>query len=119
MQRPFSALDLTEAPFAFPLRRASLALVAYLLIPMCLAWFLVVAVSASKDLTQDSIRVPTPAGYDPYFDDFVVFYSAGRMAREGSTGQVYQLDVIHAAAAANLARLLYRSRDPVAGALAR
>lgn len=67
----------------------------FLVLPALLAWFALVAMDGSSHLIQQDVRLPQSTAYDPYFDDFVVFYSAGLMARQDGADGVYRLEAIH------------------------
>ena len=72
-----------------------MAVSTYILVPLLLGWLLVVVAASLAELAPGGVRLPTPTTYDPYFDDFDVFYSAGTMVRDGAGGQVYRLSAIH------------------------
>ena len=84
------------APAARRLTPAGAFLLHYLLLPALLGWFAFVVLDTAPGLVQDDIRISQPGTYDPYLDDFVVFYAAGEMAREGWGQPIYEVGAIHA-----------------------
>jgi hypothetical protein len=57
-----------------------------------------IVIDGSRSLGPRAFALPTPGAYEPYLDDFVVFFAAGDLAgsRDGS---FYELPVIHNAEA--------------------
>jgi len=48
---------------------------------------------ARLDPSRD-IALPTQDTYDPFMDDYVVYWTAGRMVLDGNAGQLYDLDAV-------------------------
>jgi Glycosyltransferase family 87 len=75
---------------------------AYLLVPAVLGGLLFTCIESWNGLHPQEISI-SPAGvYRPYMDDFVVFYSAGSMVRDGAVRDVYEPDAVHAVEARTL-----------------
>ncbi|MGI8552000.1 MAG: hypothetical protein ACR2PL_14620, partial [Dehalococcoidia bacterium] len=70
-----------------------------------IVWFSAVIVTTLPDLRPQPIRTVEPARYDPYLDDFVVFYAAGKLARSGKGAGIYTLSAIQASGASVLGLL--------------
>jgi hypothetical protein len=83
----------SESPAAARLARFCLA---YLVAPALTGWFLYVALESASGLVPQTIRLSAEGDYNPYMDDFVVFYTAGDMARTGDATDVYDPAAIHA-----------------------
>ena len=74
----------------------------FLLVPATCGWLLSVALSAAPNLLPQEIRISESADpngsiwreYDPYMDDFVVFFAAGTIARDDPSG-LYNVDEMH------------------------
>ncbi len=70
-------------------------LVVWLLLPALFGGLLFAAVESAQALAPQPIRISRAGTYDPYMDDFVVFYAAGRMVNKGAASSVYDPDELH------------------------
>ncbi len=68
---------------------------AYILAPAAIGWFAFVVVAGAAELRPTDITVPSPEIYNPYLDDFTVFYAAGTLARDGAGDEVYDVAAMH------------------------
>jgi hypothetical protein len=75
------------------------ALISYVVIPVALGWFGYVSLAGASSLSPRPVRLPSTTVYDPYLDDFTVFYTAGKLTREGSADDVYRVEQLHLAEA--------------------
>ena len=98
----------TSSPIRLRIKTAA----SFLFVPLAMGWLLSVAIDAAPNLLPQEIRISGSADpngsiwreYDPYMDDFVVFYTAGALARENAQG-IYSVDTMHAEEAATLGAL--------------
>ena len=98
----FASPRFTPVPALARLARRSHVIATYVLVPLLLGWFAFVVVDGAVELRSTEVRMPTLDVYDPFLDDFTVFYSASSLIQDGDGGKLYQLDVIHAAEAKSL-----------------
>jgi len=70
-----------------------------------LALFLWVGASLWVRLSPtQEVSLPSPATYEPFLDDYVVYWVAGNMVLDGRTEQLYDLDAIKSAEASAIGR---------------
>ena len=81
-----------RTPGAFALIRLAAA---YVVVPAMIGWFAFVVIAGTAALQPSKITVPSPEVYNPYLDDFTVFYAAGSLARDGAGEDVYDVAAIH------------------------
>ena len=60
------------------------------------AWFALVAVTALPGLRPRQFQTWGSPGQESYLDDFVVFYSAGKLFQQGQGADVYQVESVTA-----------------------
>ncbi len=75
---------------------------AYFVVPLALGWFAFALADSVTNFEPQTIRLSAQSEYDPYLDDFVVFYAAGNVARNGNADGLYDPATLHAAQAAEL-----------------
>ncbi len=74
----------------------------YLVVPLVLGWFAFALVDSVTNFAPQTIRLSADKDYDPYFDDFAVFYSAGHVARGDDADRLYDPSTLHLAEANEL-----------------
>ena len=96
MLRPSDEWDrLAAAPTARAVRTAIPWLIAWIALPALFGGIVFAALESANGLAPQQIRISRAGKYDPFLDDFVVFYSAGRMVREGQATAAYDPGAIH------------------------
>jgi hypothetical protein len=78
-------------------------LLAWAVLPALLGGLLFAAVESAQGLAPQPIRISRAGTYDPYMDDFVVFYAAGRIVNDGRASSVYDPAAVHRREAAVVA----------------
>lgn len=70
-------------------------MLAWLLVPAAVGWFGYVVLDSMRNYAPQEIRLSADGEYDPYFDDFAVFYAAGRIVDEGRGDDLYKPEALH------------------------
>jgi hypothetical protein len=83
-----------DASYSAAIRLAVL-FTSYVVLPVILGALLFAFAESAVSVAPQRIRISAEGQYDPYMDDFVVFYAAGDMVRSGDADQVYQPESIH------------------------
>jgi hypothetical protein len=78
------------------------ALVAWLVVPVAFGWFGFALLDSVQNFAPQEIRLSAEGKYDPYLDDFVVFYGAGALVAEGGASDLYQPESIREIEASEL-----------------
>lgn len=77
-------------------------LLALTLVPALFGWFAFALVDSIPNFAPQTIRLSAEGEYDPYLDDFVVFYTAGDVAAGDASAELYSPAAMHAAEAREL-----------------
>lgn len=75
------------------------AILAWLVTPLALGWFGFALLDSARNFAPQEIRLSAEGEYDPYLDDFVVFYGAGSLVNEDGAGHLYEPLAVRAAQA--------------------
>ncbi|MEP7216623.1 MAG: glycosyltransferase family 87 protein [Anaerolineaceae bacterium] len=81
---------------------AWVSVLSYLVLPLALGWFAFAFADSVANFAPQTIRLSGEHDYDPYLDDFVVFYAAGHVAAGDSAADLYDPATLHAAQATEL-----------------
>ena len=74
-------------------------ILAWLVIPLALGWFGFALIDSTRNFAPQEIRLSAEGEYDPYLDDFVVFYGAGSLVRGNGAGNLYEPSAVRDAQA--------------------
>lgn len=74
-----------------------------LVFSLILGWYAFAFADSVSNVAPQRIRMSAEGQYDPYLDDFTVFYSAGALVREGDATQLYDPAAMHREEAETLA----------------